>query len=190
MTEPEDALSAGLLIASALEEAGVPYALGGALAYGQYGIPRATNDVDVNVFVTPEELPRVFAALRSLDIGVDEAAARQKAHDEGLFVVRLGPYRIDVFPPSIAFSWEAARTRVRHSFEGREVWFLAVEALCVFKLLFFRGKDVVDLERLVAVQGDAVDASYVRERIVEMLGEGDARVASWDRIWSAHRPPT
>jgi hypothetical protein len=29
----------------------VPYALGGAIAYGMYGPPRATDDVDVTVFV-------------------------------------------------------------------------------------------------------------------------------------------
>jgi hypothetical protein len=188
MKQPEDALAAGLLVAKAFDEAGVPYALGGALAYGQYGIPRATNDVDVNVFVAPEELHRVFEALRTLGITVDDLDAREKAHEEGLFVVWLEPYRIDVFTPSIDFSWEAARTRVRHVFEGIGVWFLAVEALCVFKLLFFRGKDVVDLERLVAVQGEAIDGRYVRERIVAMLGADDPRVETWDRLWKEHLP--
>lgn len=48
MNAPEDALAAGVLIAAALDRHAVPYALGGALAYGQYGIPRATNDVDVS----------------------------------------------------------------------------------------------------------------------------------------------
>src|SRR5690606_33033347 len=41
-TTPGDAFEAGLAIADALQAAGIPYALGGALAYGQYGIPRAT----------------------------------------------------------------------------------------------------------------------------------------------------
>src|SRR5581483_7418408 len=54
VTAPADAFEAALAIARALDTAGIPYALGGALAYGQYGIPRATNDVDVNVFVPPE----------------------------------------------------------------------------------------------------------------------------------------
>ena len=188
MNAPTDALDAGLQVAAALERHGVPYALGGALAYGQYGIPRATNDVDVNVFVSPDQLDPVFAALRDLGVVVDAAAARDAVDREGLMVVRLGPFRLDVFTPSIAFSWEAARTRVRHEIEGASVWFLSAEALCVFKLLFFRGKDVVDLERLVAVQGTAVDAAYVRSRIVEMLGADDPRVATWDRLWHEHGP--
>jgi hypothetical protein len=186
MSVPEDSLAAGVLVARALDAAGIPYALGGALAYGQYGIPRATIDVDVNVFVSVAELDRVFAALRSLGVVVEGEVARTKAREEGLFIVYFGPYRIDVFTPSIDFSWEAERTRVRHEIDGASVWFLAVEALCVFKLLFFRGKDVVDLERLIAVSGPMVDAAYVRERIVEMLGEDDPRVATWDRLLEEH----
>ena len=167
MTLPSDAFEAALAIADALERHGVPYALGGAHAYGQYGIPRATNDVDVNVFVE---------------------SARRQAEDQGMFVARLGPFRIDVFTPSIDFAWEAERTRVAHVVEGRPVWFLSPEALCVFKLLFFRGKDVVDLERLIAVQGAALDRSYVRSQIAAMMGEDDPRVATWERLWSEHGP--
>ncbi len=181
-----DAFEAGLRIASALEKRGIPHALGGALAYGQYGIPRATNDVDVNVFVGPDRLDEVFAALYDLGIQVNPAVARAAAEREGLMVFRMGPLRIDVFTPSIDFSWEASRTRVSHDIEGQSVWFLSVEALCVFKLLFFRGKDVVDLERLIAVQGDLINASYVRERIVEMLDDADPRVETWDRLWHDH----
>jgi hypothetical protein len=182
---PLDAFEAGLRIARALERAAVPYALGGALAYGQYGIPRATNDVDVNVFVGPASLHPVADALRSLGITVDDEAARQAAEAEGLIVLRYEDLRLDVFTPSIAFSWEAERTRVQHTIDDTSVWFLSVEALCVFKMLFFRGKDVVDIERLIAVQRDAIDRAYVRAWLVDMMGADDPRVATWDRLWAA-----
>lgn len=188
MTTPADAFELGLALADGLERHGVAYALGGALAYGQYGIPRATNDVDVNVFVEPAALAPVFEALRTIGVVVDERAARAAAESEGLFVVRLGEYRIDVFTPSIDFSWEAARTRECKLVEGRRVWFLSAEALCVFKLLFFRGKDLVDLERLVAVQGHAVDGAYVRAQVAAMVGDDDPRIAAWDRICTDHLP--
>jgi hypothetical protein len=188
MKEPADALEAGLQLANELEIRGVPYALGGALAYGQYGIPRATNDVDVNVFVAPSALAPVFAALRALGVELDEERARQAASDEGLFVVRYGLYRLDVFTPSIPFAWQAGETRVRHPVDGRDVWFLSAEALCVFKLLFFRGKDIVDLERLIAVQGVTLDGAYVRSQIVGMLGTDDPRVATWDKLLAEHMP--
>lgn len=56
----------------------------------------------------------------------------------------------------------------------------------MFKLLFFRPKDVLDLEKLVAVQGSDLDTAYVRRWMVEMMGEEDERVVAWDRIVREH----
>jgi len=188
MTDPGDPLEAGLLLARAFEEYGVPYALGGALAYGLWGVPRATVDVDVNVFVGEQGFAAVFRALRSLGIALDEEAAIATVERDGMFAARFGLFRVDVFAPSIEFSWEAARTRIRQSIEGREVDFLSAEALAVFKLLFFRAKDIVDLQRLIAVQGEKLDSGYVRSRIVSMMGEDDERVRRWDDLVERHMP--
>lgn len=150
MTVPAgDAFEAGLRIAAALDAVGVPYALGGALAYGQYGIPRATDDVGVNVFVTPGELGPAVAALGSLGIEVDLAATQRDSEREGMFVARYGDFRIDVFVPNIDFSWEAQRTSVRHHIEGRDVWFLSAEAIAGFKLLFGNPRSRVGLVQRV-----------------------------------------
>lgn len=189
MDEQPGALRIGLEIAGALEEHGIAYALGGALAYAQAGIPRATVDVDVNAFVTLDQLDGLFAALRSLDIDVDDARARREAAEEGMFGVWCHSIRVDVFVPSIDFSWEASRTKVNREVLGTKAWFLAPEALAVFKLLFFRSKDLVDLERLVAVQGRRLDVEYVRRKLAEMMGEEDERVATWDRLVAEHMPP-
>ena len=50
------AAEAGRTIADALGAAGIPYALGGALALAVAGVPRGTRDVDVNVFVALDAL--------------------------------------------------------------------------------------------------------------------------------------
>lgn len=63
---------------------------------------------------------------------------------------------------------------------------LSAEALAIFKLLFFRGKDVVDLERLVATQRDRMDLAYVRRWMVDMMGDDDERVAKWDELCRLH----
>lgn len=179
---PANALVAGLEIAAALERRGVDYALGGALAYGIWAVPRGTVDVDLNVFAEPAHLTPVFAAFRDLGIAVDDDSMREHAERDGLFVVRHGPWRVDVFTPSIDFAWEAARRRVRVQVQDRSVWFLSAECLAVFKLLFFRSKDLVDLERLIATQQGRMDLAYVRTQIAEMMGEDDPRVGEWDRL--------
>lgn len=182
MQPPTDPLEAGLALGRALETHGVSYALGGALAYGLWGIPRATLDIDVNVFVEDVELQRVVDALASLGIASDLARMLQESRDRGLTIVHFGSYRVDLFTPSIAFSREAERTRKRVEIDGQPAWFLSAEALAVFKLLFFRPKDIVDLERLIEVQGSALDAAYVRRHVAEMMGENDERVRRWDEL--------
>lgn len=155
---PRDTLDAALRIAGALEDSNTPYALGGAIAYGIWAVPRATADVDLNVFVDDDELERVFSSLRALGVRFDAADAVFKSRRDGLFVAHWGIFRIDVFTPSIAFSREAERTRVRREVRGKLVWFLSAESIAVFKLLFFRPKDTIDLERLVAMRTELAAA--------------------------------
>ncbi len=179
---PNDPLEAALLLAAAFERAGISYAVGGALAYGLWSVPRATVDVDINLFVGDAQLSLVVDAMHTLGIVIGADRASLESEARGMFNARFGPFRLDLFTPSIPFSQEAERTRVRQSIDGQSAWFLAAEALCVFKLLFFRPKDVVDLERLIAVQGQALDLAYVRRHVVEMMGEGDERVQRWDEL--------
>ncbi len=176
------AAEAAQAIAGALEQGQIPYAIGGALALAVAGVPRGTRDVDVNVFAGPEQLGTVLDVLSRLGMSVDRESAQAEAEARGMFVARWDGMRIDVFLPSIPFSEEAARTRTRLvDSDGWSGWFLSAEALAVFKLLFFRGKDMVDLERLVAVRSE-LDTAYVRRWIVEMMGEQDERVRRWDEI--------
>lgn len=177
-----DIAAAASRVGQALERAGVDYAIGGALALGIHGALRATRDVDVNVFCEPEQLGKMFAALADAGVQVNDAAARQEASTEGWFTGWLGAVRIDVFVPSIEFSWEAGRRRVQRPFGGSLLWFLSVESLCIFKLLFFRTKDLADLEQLVRTS--TLDRVWVKETISSMMGADDPRVSAWDRITS------
>lgn len=169
-------------IADALEEVGAPYAIGGAIAYGYHGPPRATNDVDVNVFVEPANLGPVLDALAAAGATVDRARALATARDRGDFVVRYGGMRVDAFTPSIELSHSAAKRTQRLLLLGRPVEVLSAEDLVLFKLLFFRPKDLLDIERLVRFRGAELDHAYVRRWIVDMMGEEDERTQAWDQI--------
>ncbi len=115
------AAEAGRVIADALGAHGVPYALGGALA------------------------------LAAVGVATDRTAAKARAARDGMFVGTWDGMRIDVFVPSIPFSDEAARTRIEIEVDGWRGWFLSAEAIAIFKLLFFRAKDVGDLDQLIGV---------------------------------------
>lgn len=184
MSDEVDAFQVGAAIATALDSAGIANALGGAIALAAWGIPRATVDVDINVFVNDDRIDEVLDVLeRDAGIHIDRRAARRGHRDDGLMVLTgKGGMRIDVFTPSIEFSWEAARTATRQRILGVEVSVLSAEALAVFKLLFFRSKDIADLERLVATQRGRMDLAYVRHHLADMMGDDDPRVEKWDEL--------
>lgn len=169
-------------IADAFEAEQIPYAIGGALALAAWGFPRATNDVDIDVFVQPGELGKVFAALERVGCELDREDCIDAARVRGDFRAHFERMRIDFFVPSIPF-YRSAESRVRKAPLGdRPARYLSAEDLAVFKMLFFRTKDILDVERLVGFIGSAFDASYVRASLVDIVGEEDERIRRWDRL--------
>jgi hypothetical protein len=169
-------------LVDALERSGIAYALGGAVAYSAWGEPRATRDIDLNLWVPPERLDSGLAVLEAAGVAIDRAAAHREAAERGMFVGRRGEYRVDVFVPSVPFYDEALRRRVRTRVAGRDTWVLSAETLAVFKMLFYRPKDLADLGRLLQIQRNRFDASFVRGALADMLGADDERIATWDRL--------
>ena len=160
-------------IAEALDAARIDWALGGALALA-YATeePRATRDIDVNVFEPATEAPAVFAALPD---GVAHGTADQEAalaDDQ----VRLwwDDTPVNLFFAADAFHFAVA-TRCRAvPFAGRQVRVLAPEDLAVFKALFDRPRDWVDIDEMAACGTlDRVAASLA---LAELIGREDPRV--------------
>lgn len=61
-----------------------------------------------------------------------------------------------------------------------KVW--DAETLCVFKMMFFRRKDLADVEQLIRAQGEGLDVAWVEAQVVEILGQRDPRVSTWREI--------
>jgi hypothetical protein len=169
-------------IADELERSGIPYAIGGAIAYGYWGAPRGTQDVDVNIFLPPEDAAPGLAALRRAGVDFDDEAAARAMSEGNCVRGAIGRTPVDAFFDSIPLHLSAARRVRTKPMLGRPVQVLSAEDTAVLKMLFHRGKDRVDLERLVALMGKALDAGYVRDWLVECVGADDARVAEWDLL--------
>lgn len=172
---------------SALEQAGVPYAIGGAIAYGFWGVPRGTRDLDVNVFLPAEHADLAIDALTAVGLEIDRETARRTAVERGDARGRHQGVPVDLFFISVPLHESAGRRTVQVTLLDTPIRVLSAEDLAIFKLLFFRGKDVVDVERLVAVQGARLDRAYIRGWLVSCVGEHDERVRRWDAIAGALR---
>lgn len=180
-----DPAALAVRFARVLEGAGVPYAIGGAIAYGFWGVPRGTRDLDVNVFLSAEDAGAAVEALIAAGLEIDRTVASRTALDRGDARGRYQDIPVDLFFISIPLHESAAQRTVQVTLLDSPIRVLSAEDLTVFKLLFFRGKDVVDVERLVATQDDRLDRGYVRSWLVACVGEDDERVRRWDAIIAA-----
>ena len=168
-----------LAVHDALDDAGIGHAFGGAIALAYaVGEPRATIDVDVNVFVDAQRARIAFDALPPhVTWTADDVAA----------AVRDGQVRgwWDQGPLALFFAYHrfhehAAGTVQVVPFADRMIPVLGPEELAVFKAFFDRTKDWADIEAMV--EADSFDAAAVRRWLVDLLGEDDPRVERLDRV--------
>jgi hypothetical protein len=160
-------------ISAALEGGRLPYAFGGALALA-FCTERArgTIDIDVNVFVGPNDAGRVLSALGPPVSHSDEdRAALQR---DGQTRLRWEQTPIDIFLDTTEFHLQAAQRRQFHDFGGRQIPFLGCSDLAVFKAFFNRTKDWADLEEMIAIGSLNVDQTI--GVLVRYLGADDQRV--------------
>jgi hypothetical protein len=185
MSEPATAAEVARVLADALDRHRLPYAIGGAIALGFYAVPRATLDVDVNIFVPPaDQLARALAALADAGFVADEAEPqlRARANSDGQFRGSVCELRVDVFVPAIAYYAQLASRRRQVTLLGGPLWILSPEDLVVLKMMFFRRKDLADVEAVLRDQRASLDRQFVRRQLIELVGADDERLAALDAI--------
>jgi hypothetical protein len=156
----------------ALDEAGIEHAFGGAMALAYYAEPRATIDVDVNVFADPTEHERVFAALGPLGVHRPDDDAALERDGQSRWHWARNP--VDLFFSNDPIH-EAMRKGVRRvPFGDAEIPILAPEHLAICKVLFDRPKDWLDLEQMM-VNPD-LDLAEIRGWLARALDPGDPRI--------------
>ena len=174
-------------VAARLDEDGLPYAIGGALALTAWAIPRDTKDVDISIFVGEARTSTAFDALERAGVMIDRPDAERSVARIGMFTGRLGRTLIDVFLNQHPHFVEMEKHRVQIRLpSGVALWFVSAEDLCVMKLVYARTKDVADLERLFAAL-PALDLAYVRSWLAQMVPSGDRRLAVLDNLVARFR---
>lgn len=169
-----------VLLDDALTRAALPHAFGGALALAYYAVPRATVDVDVNVFVDVERASEVAAALAPL--GVDPAwADDERVAAAGQVRTWWGRNPVDLFFSYDAFHDAMAASARAVSFGVTTIPILAAEHLVACKAIFDRRKDWIDIEQVLLVTA-TLDVDETRRWVIRIVGDGDQRVRHLDAV--------
>ncbi len=139
-------------IDGALSAGKIAHAFGGALALAYYVEPRATIDVDVNVFVSPSDADRVQAALESL--GVQPHPDRAALERDGQARWRWDKTPVELFLDNDPIH-SAMRRAIRLVPFGEErIPILAPEHLLLCKVAFDRPRDWIDIEQMLLLSPD------------------------------------
>lgn len=166
----------------ALVGADVPHAFGGAQALAYYGTPRATHDIDLNVFLPAQAARRVLAVLGGLGVTVSGDALVASIERDGQARVFWERTPIDLFFAYDPLHESSMQRRRRVDFGGDDIHVLSGEDLLVYKLIFDREKDWRDMAEVVYAAEGALDFDYVRSWTARILDLGDARLARFERL--------
>lgn len=156
-----------------LGRAAVAHAFGGALALAYYAEPRATIDIDLNVFVAPARAARVWDALAPL--GVETPVDHRAVERDGQVRITWGRTPLDLF-----FAYDPLHDAMRRAtrtvpFGDERIVVLGPEHLVVCKAVFDRPKDWLDIEQ-VLVCVDDLDCGEIERWLERIVGAGDARL--------------
>lgn len=154
--------------------ADLPHAFGGALALAYYAEPRATIDIDLNLFVPPARFPDVAAPLSELGARVDDPSIAELARRDGQVRVMWDATPIDLFFAYDTFHAAAGAARRMVPFADASIPVLAPEHLLVCKAVFNRPKDWVDIDAMLAV-GTDLDVAEVLRWVGRIAGDEDPR---------------
>jgi len=152
----------------------VPHAFGGALALAYYAEPRATIDIDLNLFIPAARFREVAGPLSALGANGDDPAVAELVQREGQARVMWDSTPLDLFFAYDAFHDAAGRARRVVPFADRAIPILAPEHLVVCKAVFNRPKDWVDIDAMLAADAE-MDAADVLRWVARIAGDEDPR---------------
>ena len=172
-------VSKAVAIHRALVDAKLPHAFGGALALAWcVGDPRATRDVDVNVFIDEADAGRLLDALPpGVRLSPDDITQLER---EGQARLWWADTPVDIFLNSTPLHEMAATRAPLEVFGQVRMPFLSCLDVAIFKAFFNRTKDWSDLEEMS--KAGRLDFAQVRRTLIDALGGDDERIRFLDRL--------
>jgi hypothetical protein len=161
-------------LAQRLEAAGIPFMVVGSLASSLHGEPRSTQDADLLIDPTPEQLGQ-FLQILGNDYYVSPEAARDAMRRRSMFnIIDFNEgYKADlIFLDDRPFSREEFRRRRLEQRFGHTLPFASAEDVVLAKLEWDRitpsDRQLQDVLKVLRVQWGKLDLGYLRHWAAEL----------------------
>lgn len=185
-----DTLSVKLIkIHEALTSHHIPHAFGGAIAFVYYGAPRYTHDIDINVELPPEQYKPVFEAIAALFPVVDEQATIDRLLARSQIRLQWDDTPVDLFFANVPFHESVAQRVHNVVYASTTIPIISAEDLIILKAAFNRAKDWLDITSMFEIQGQRLDASYVRRWLSEFYNPEDGPYVQIERLIGQYVQP-
>ena len=157
-----------------LEAAGIAYAVCGSLGSSLHGQPRATNDTDIIITPTADQLAKF---LKSLEFGyyVSSEAASEAMSQRSMFNVidsELGWKADLIFRKDNPYHLAEFNRRIKARVMGIDLWILSPEDVILSKLNWAKNSEsnlqYRDVLGVIKLQWDKLDWEYLRHWAKEL----------------------
>jgi hypothetical protein len=162
-------------ITSALGAAGIPYMLTGSFASAHHGAPRSTQDIDIVIAPTPEQLQVFIKNLPATQYYADLDASLDAHQRKSLFnIIDLDTgWKIDlIIRKSRPFSREEFERRLPASVAGLTLFVASAEDVIIAKLewstLAKSQRQIEDAAGILRLRWNSLDRSYLKKWIRDL----------------------
>lgn len=162
-------------ITAALEKAGIGYMVTGSFASAHYGSTRSTQDIDLVIEATAEQLRALVGALPKNEYYVELDAALRACQNRSLFngIDLATGWKIDfIIRKSRPFSVEEFRRRQQVRLHGIDLYVATAEDTIISKLEWAKlgrsQRQIQDVAAILRVQWDAMDRTYLKRWVTEL----------------------
>ena len=162
-------------VTGALEAVGIPYMLTGSFASSYYGMPRATQDIDIVISPAPDQLRALVRGLSGDEYYVDESTALDALAKHGQFnVIDLATgWKVDfIIRKPRPFSRGEFERKSEVEFQGMKVVVATAEDVVIAKLEWAKlgqsRRQIEDASGVLKMRAKNLDFEYIREWVVKL----------------------
>jgi hypothetical protein len=148
--------------AEALAQHRIQYAVIGGMAAGYRSQPRFTKDLDFLLQVPQLQLAGLLQTLEERGFQFERDAVIRDWTQHHMAALAYHGIPVDWLKPVLPIYQHVLDRATEETWQGHAIRVASPEGLILLKLLAYRTQDLLDIENLVAAQGDSLDLDWIR----------------------------